>query len=70
MTQNKVLGLFIFLNFVPKVLFLCTFGPKHGSPLFKMKLGAKGYSKVMILNSTIVFLNFVPKIALLGKCGL
>ena len=28
MTQNKVLGIFISLNFIPKILFLGKFGPK------------------------------------------
>ena len=28
MTQNKEQGLFIFLNFIPKILFLDKFGPE------------------------------------------
>ena len=36
--------------------------PKIESALFKMKLYAKGYSRLLILNSTIVFLNVVSKV--------
>ena len=60
MTQNKVLELFIFLNFVPRRHFLVKFGPKLERPLFKMKLHTKKYSRVLILNSTVEFLNSLP----------
>ena len=51
MTQNKVLELFISLALVPEL----------ESTLFKMKLDTKGYSGLLILNSTIVFWIFFPK---------
>ena len=38
------------------------FGPKLENFLFKMKLDTEGYSRLPILNSTIIFLNFVPNI--------
>ena len=34
-----------------------------------MKLDRKGYSRLPILNSTIIFLNFVPKMTFLRKFG-
>ena len=40
MTENKALGLFIFLSFVPKILLGRNFVPKLDSALFKMKLDA------------------------------
>ena len=52
MTENKVLELFIFLKFVPKILFWGKFGPKLESALFKIKLDKKEYSREVILNST------------------
>ena len=70
MTQNKVLGPFTFLKFVPNIFFWANLAPKLESALFKMKLHTKGYSRLLILNSTIVFLNFISKIPLLGKFGL
>ena len=41
-TQNKVLGLFIFLNFVPKILFGTNFVPKLENVFFKFKLNIQG----------------------------
>ena len=52
-TQNQVLGLFTFLNSIPKILSWATLVPKLEKILFKMKLDAKGYSRLLILNSTI-----------------
>ena len=69
LTQNKVLGLFIFLIFALKILFGANLVPKRISVLFKMKFGTKGYSRALILNVAIVFSNFVPKICFLGKFG-
>ena len=69
LTQNKVLGLFIFLNFAPKIIFWANLVPKFESNLFKMKLDTKWYSRVLMLISTIAFLIFVPKIPVLGKSG-
>ena len=60
MTQNKVLKLFIFLNFVPRRHFFEKLGPKLERTLFKMKPHTKRYSRVLILNSTVVFLNLLP----------
>ena len=34
-----------------------------------MKLDTQGYSKLIILNSTILFLNFIPKIPFLDGSG-
>ena len=70
LAQNKLLGLFIFLHFVPKILFRAKLVPKHESALFKIKIDSKWCSRVMILTFTIVFLIFVPKIPVLGKFGL
>ena len=53
-----------FSNFVPKIPFLGKFVTKTPSALFKMKLGTKEYSGVLILNSTITFSNSVPRIIL------
>ena len=69
MTQNKVLGLFIFLDFIPKIPFWANLVPKLESALFKMKLDPVEYSRLLILNSAIVFLNFFPKIPFLSKFG-
>ena len=41
--------------------------PKPESALFKMKLDTKVYSKLLILNSTIIFLNVVSKISFWTK---
>ena len=70
LTKNKVLGHFIFLNFVSrKYLFGKNLVPKLETVLFLKKLDIKGYSRLLILNSIIVFLNFVPKLPFLSKCG-
>ena len=69
MTQNKVLGLFIYLIFVLKIPFWGNLTLKLQSVLFKMKLGTKGYLRVLILKVAIVFSNFVPKICFLSKFG-
>ena len=61
MTKNKVLGLFIFLNLIAKILFSANLVLKLQSALLKMKLDAKKYSRLLILNQTILFLNSVPK---------
>ena len=63
-TRNKVHGLFTFLNFVPKYFFWVNLFPKLESTLFKLKLDIERYSRLLILNSTIVFVNFDPKITL------
>ena len=55
MTQNKLLGLSIFLNFVPKILFWANLASKLESALFEIKLDTMEYSSLLILNSTIVF---------------
>ena len=52
-TQNEVLGLFTYLNLVH--FFWATLVPKLEKILFKMKLDTKGYSRLPILNSTIIF---------------
>ena len=58
----------IFLNFVPKIpSFFGKLGPETSSAFFRMKLGIKGYSEVLIPNSSIIFLSYVPKIPLQGK---
>ena len=44
-----------------KYLFCGKCGPKFQSALFEMKLGSKGYSRVLIPNLIIVFVHFVPK---------
>ena len=67
MTQNNVLALFIFLNFVLEILFWGNFGPESSKPLFKMKLDTEGYSRLLILNSTNIFLNFIPEIPFLSN---
>ena len=48
MTQNKILGLFIFLNFVPKIIFWVSLVRKLEIVLFMMKLNTKGYFRVLI----------------------
>ena len=48
MTRNKVLGLFIFLNFI---LFSANLVPKLESALFKMKLDTMEYSRLLIVRS-------------------
>ena len=69
MTKNKVLGLFIFLNFVPKILFSGKFGPKLESGLFNMKVNTKGCSRVLTMYLATDFLSFIPEIPFLGKFG-
>ena len=48
MTQNKVQGLFTFLNFVPKTIFWASLVWKLEILLFKMKLNTKEYFRVLI----------------------
>ena len=67
MTQNKVLGLLIFLNFIPKTPFWPNLVPKLERAL--MKLDTIEYSRLLISNSAIVFFNFLPKIPFRGKFG-
>ena len=69
MTQNKVLGYFIFLNFVPKILFLVQLWSSFNQILFKMKLNTKGYSRLPILKLTIIFLICFSEIPFLGRFG-
>ena len=48
--QNKILGLYIFLNFLHKINFLGKFGPETWNVL---KLDKKGYSRLLILSLSI-----------------
>ena len=61
---NKVLGLLMFLNFVPKILFWGQTWPSFNQVL---KLDTKKYLRLP--KSTIIFLNFVPKTPFLGGFG-
>ena len=63
-TQRKVLGHFIFLNFVSKIPFWGKFRPETWKCFW-----AIWDSGVLILNSTIAFSNSVSKITFFGKFG-
>ena len=69
MTQNKVLGNFVFLNFIPKILFWGKFSPETWKYLRKMKLNTKGTEGCWFWVQE-VFLKSVTKIPFLGKFGL
>ena len=58
-TENKVLGLFISQSWSPKYFFGANLVSKLEKVLFKIKLDTEGYSRLPILNSTIIFLNLL-----------